>query len=159
MIKRSAGLLLFKRVAGELLFLLVHPGGPFWRNKDLGAWSIPKGEFDESEEPLAAARREVEEEIGLKTSGPFIPLGELKQPSKKVVHAWAHECEFELSKLKSNAFEMEWPPKSGKTATFPEVDRAGWFTAAEAREKILPGQSEFIARLVKALASTNTSKT
>jgi predicted NUDIX family NTP pyrophosphohydrolase len=151
MTKRSAGLLLFRRVGRGVEVLLVHPGGPFWKNKDKGAWSIPKGEYDDSEEPLAAAVREVEEEIGLKVKGDFIRLGNLMQPSRKVVHAWAHECDFDVGALKSNVFEMEWPPKSGKTAKFPEVDRAGWFSPDVAREKILPGQVAFIDRLLAAI--------
>jgi predicted NUDIX family NTP pyrophosphohydrolase len=154
MTKQSAGLLLFKRKAGELSVLLVHPGGPFWRNKDIGAWSIPKGEFEDREEPLSAAVREVEEEIGLKIDGDFISLGQIQQPSRKIVHAWGHECDFDPSKLKSNVFEIEWPPKSGKTAKFPEVDRAGWFTIEQARDKILKGQAPFLDRLVTALEAS-----
>jgi predicted NUDIX family NTP pyrophosphohydrolase len=151
MTKRSAGLLLFRRMGRGVEVLLVHPGGPFWKNKDKGAWSIPKGEYDDSEEPLAAAVREVEEEIGVKVKGDFLPLGNLTQPSRKIVHAWAHECDFDVNGLKSNLFEMEWPPKSGKTAKFAEVDRAEWFSPDEAREKILPGQASFIDRLLAAI--------
>ena len=131
--------------------LLVHPGGPFWARKDLGAWSIPKGEYAGSEDPLAVAVREFEEETGLRPEGEFRPLGELTQPGRKVVTAWAVEGDFDPRTLTSNTFELEWPPRSGRKATFPEVDRAEWFSPALAREKILKGQGEFIARLLQAI--------
>ena len=131
--------------------LLVHPGGPFWAKKDLGAWSIPKGEYAEGEAPLAVAVRELEEETGARPLGEFLPLGELVQPGRKIVAAWALEGDFDVDALKSNTFELEWPPKTGRKQSFPEVDRAAWFSVAEARRKILPGQSGFIDRLLAAL--------
>jgi predicted NUDIX family NTP pyrophosphohydrolase len=146
--KRSAGILMYKRAGGEPLLLLVHPGGPFWARKDLGAWSIPKGEYDAGEEPLAVAKREFAEELGAEPSGGFRELGELTQPSRKVITAWAVEGDFDPKNLKSNTFELEWPPRSGRRQSFPEVDRADWFGVAEARRKILPGQVEFIDRLL-----------
>jgi predicted NUDIX family NTP pyrophosphohydrolase len=146
--KRSAGILMYKKSGQELFLLLVHPGGPFWAKKDLGAWSIPKGEYAEGEEPLAAAKREFCEELGAEPSGDFWELGALVQPSRKEVIAWAVEGDFPVAELKSNTFELEWPPKSGQKKQFPEVDRAEWFIPADARRKILPGQVEFIDRLV-----------
>jgi predicted NUDIX family NTP pyrophosphohydrolase len=150
--KRSAGILLFRGRGPALRLLLVHPGGPFWAKKDLGAWSIPKGESEEGEDALAVARREFEEELGSRApAGEVIDLGELVQPSRKVVTAFAIEGDFDASRLASNLFEMEWPPKSGRVQSFPEVDRAQWFTVEEAREKILPGQRPFIDRLLERL--------
>ena len=150
--KRSAGVLLFRGRGAQLRLLLVHPGGPFWAKKDLGAWSIPKGEYQEGEDPFAVARREFEEELGeAAPAGDAIELGELVQPSRKVITAFALEGEFDPSGLKSNRFEMEWPPKSGLLQSFPEVDRAQWFTLDVAREKILPGQRPFIDRLLERL--------
>jgi predicted NUDIX family NTP pyrophosphohydrolase len=151
--KRSAGILMYRRTGPELEVLLVHPGGPFWAKKDLGAWSIPKGEFEEREEPLAAAEREFCEELGVEPGvafpdGAFLDLGVLVQPSRKEIIAWAVEGDFPVAALKSNTFEMEWPPRSGKKKRFPEVDRAEWFDLAEARRKILRGQVEFIERLL-----------
>jgi predicted NUDIX family NTP pyrophosphohydrolase len=146
--KRSAGILMYRRAGAALQVLLVHPGGPFWTRKDLGAWSIPKGEFEEGEEPLAAAKREFGEELGTKPDGGFVALGTVVQPSRKEVIAWAVEGDFAVAELKSNTFEMEWPPKSGTKRQFPEVDRAEWFGLTDARKKILPGQVEFIERLV-----------
>jgi predicted NUDIX family NTP pyrophosphohydrolase len=151
--KRSAGILMYRRPGAGVELLLVHPGGPFWARKDLGAWSIPKGEYSESEDALAVAKRELEEETGARPRGDFLPLGELVQPGRKIVTAWAIEGDFDPSALKSNLFEMEWPPKSGRRQSFPEVDRAQWFSPADARRKILAGQSEFIARLLDALGS------
>jgi predicted NUDIX family NTP pyrophosphohydrolase len=148
--KRSAGLLMYKR-APELLLLLVHPGGPFWAKKDLGAWSIPKGEYGEGEDPLAVAKREFCEELGAEPRGELWELGELTQPSRKVITAWALEGDFDPRGLKSNTFELEWPPRSGRRQSFPEVDRAEWFVLGEARRKILPGQSAFIDRLLTRL--------
>ena len=144
---------MYRRSGPDLEVLLVHPGGPFWAKKDLGAWSIPKGEFDEGEEPLAAAEREFCEELGVEPGvafrdGAFLDLGVLVQPSRKEVIAWAVEGDFLVAALKSNTFEMEWPPRSGKKKRFPEVDRAEWFDMAEARRKILRGQVEFIERLL-----------
>ncbi|MGE5260707.1 MAG: NUDIX domain-containing protein [Actinomycetota bacterium] len=149
--KLSAGILLYRGQGPSLEVLLVHPGGPFWAKKDLGAWSIPKGEYEEGEDPLAVARREFEEELGAPPpSGDFISLGELRQPSRKIITAFALEGDFDAA-LKSNQFEMEWPPKSGTMQSFPEVDRAEWFTPDEARKKILPGQAPLIDRLLEHL--------
>jgi predicted NUDIX family NTP pyrophosphohydrolase len=149
--KRSAGILMYKRSGAELLLLLVHPGGPFWARKDLGAWSIPKGEYEEGEEALAAAKREFCEELGAEPRGDFLELGEIVQPSRKLISAWAVEGDFDPRQLKSNTFELEWPPKSGRRQHFPEVDRAEWFALAEARRKILPGQTGFMDRLIARL--------
>jgi predicted NUDIX family NTP pyrophosphohydrolase len=151
--KRSAGILMYRRRGPDLEVLLVHPGGPFWMKKDVGAWSIPKGEFAEGEEPLAAARREFCEELGSEphgafASGAFLELGMLVQPSRKEVVAWAVEGDFPIAELKSNTFEIEWPPKSGRKKRFPEVDRAEWLSPDDARRKILPGQVGFIERLL-----------
>jgi predicted NUDIX family NTP pyrophosphohydrolase len=144
---KSAGLLLFRETAG-LEVLLVHPGGPFWAKKDDGAWSIPKGEFAEGEEPLHAAKREFEEETGIPAVGDFIALEPLKQPSGKLVFAWAVRADFDPSRLKSNTFSLEWPPKSGRQQEFPEVDRAEWFNVEAARRKILKGQAPFLDQLL-----------
>jgi predicted NUDIX family NTP pyrophosphohydrolase len=146
--KRSAGILMYRRGEDGLEVLLVHPGGPFWAKKDLGAWSIPKGEYSEAEDPLAVAVREFQEETGLRPHGDFRPLGELVQPGRKIVTAWAVAGDFDIATLKSNTFEMEWPPKSGRKSSFPEVDRAAWFSLDQAGKKILPGQKEFLARLM-----------
>jgi predicted NUDIX family NTP pyrophosphohydrolase len=152
--KQSAGLLLFRRHGGSLEVLLVHPGGPFWARKDEGAWSIPKGEIDEHEDALAAARREVEEEIGARPSGPFIALPPVHQTGGKIVHVWAVESDFDPSALQSNSFEMEWPPKSGKRRSFPEVDRAEWMTPESAGRKILPSQAITLRHLEERLTET-----
>jgi predicted NUDIX family NTP pyrophosphohydrolase len=146
--KHSAGILLYRRRPRGLELLLVHPGGPFWAKKDAGAWSIPKGEYAQGEDPLAAARREFEEETGMRVAGDFVPLGELVSPGRKIVTAFALEGDFDPATLRSNAFELEWPPKSGRMQSFPEIDRAQWFPPDEARDKILAGQSEFIGRLI-----------
>ena len=148
MSKKSAGLLLFRETAAGLEVLLVHPGGPFWAKKDDGSWSIPKGEFEDGEEPLAAARREFEEEMGVPATGEFMPLKPLKQPSGKLVFAWAVRSDFDPSRLKSNMFSMEWPPKSGRQREFPEVDKAAWFDVETARRKILKGQAPFLDQLL-----------
>jgi predicted NUDIX family NTP pyrophosphohydrolase len=139
--KQSAGLLLFRRREGSVEVLLVHPGGPLWVRKDDGAWSIPKGEIHENEDGLAAARREVEEETGARPSGTFIALSPVRQPGGKIVHVWAIESDFDPASLKSNLFDMEWPPRSGTRRSFPEVDRAAWFDLKTAARKILPGQA------------------
>jgi predicted NUDIX family NTP pyrophosphohydrolase len=149
MAKKSAGILLYRQMK-EWEFFLVHPGGPFFRNKDLGSWSIPKGEF-EDELPLEAAIREFEEETGKKLKGRFIPLTAIKQKSGKWVHAWAIEDDLELSELKSNTFSIEWPPRSGKYSEFPEIDKAGWFTIEFAKKKILPAQCPLIEELYNRL--------
>jgi predicted NUDIX family NTP pyrophosphohydrolase len=154
--KRSAGILMFRRGAQGLEVLLVHPGGPFWARKDLGAWSIPKGEYSEGDEPLATAIREFAEETGMRPQGELRPLGEITQPGRKIVTAFALEGDFDPATLKSNTFELEWPPKSGRKASFPEVDRAQWFSLETAREKILPAQREFITRLLERAPSKNS---
>lgn len=142
---------MYRRDGGELRVLLVHPGGPFWAKKDLGAWSIPKGEYGDTEDPLAVARREFTEELGRAPAGDFRALGEVTQAGRKIVTAWAVEGELDVHAMTSNTFELEWPPKSGRRRSFPEVDRAEWLTLAEARRKILPGQREFIDRLLASL--------
>ena len=147
--KKSAGLLLYRRPTGALEVLLVHPGGPFWAKKDDGAWSIPKGEFSDNEEPLKAARREFQEEMGSPAPDEVMELKPLRQSGGKTVYAWAAEGEFDPTKLKSNQFSMEWPPKSGRTQEFPEVDRAEWFTLEQAKKKILPGQVGFLEQLTE----------
>ncbi|MGZ3306801.1 MAG: NUDIX domain-containing protein [Asticcacaulis sp.] len=142
----SAGILLFQR-GDDPRVLLVHPGGPFWAKKDLGAWSIPKGEYALPEEAETAARREFAEETGGRLTAALIPMGEARQKSGKVVTAFAAEQPFDVAQLKSNLFEMEWPPRSGRRQSFPEIDRAQWFGLTEARARILPGQLPFIERL------------
>jgi predicted NUDIX family NTP pyrophosphohydrolase len=152
--KRSAGILLFRRIGGEAEFLLVHPGGPFWAKKDAGAWSIPKGQIESEEEPQACAIRELEEELGAAPRldpGQMIELGSIRQRAGKVVEAWAAEEDFDPATLDSNTFSMEWPPRSGSQQEFPEVDRAEWFGLAAAREKILPAQAELLDRLLERL--------
>jgi predicted NUDIX family NTP pyrophosphohydrolase len=150
--KRSAGLLMYRRNGRDFSVLLVHPGGPFWAKKDLGAWSIPKGEYADGEDPLAVARREFEEETGARPQGEFEPLGEIRQAGGKRVSAWAVEGDFDPAHLVSNMFELEWPPRSGRKARFAEVDRAEWFSLDVARKKILPGQRPFIDRLAELIA-------
>ena len=151
MVQRSAGLLMFRRADESAEVLLVHPGGPFWARKDDGAWSIPKGLFEDGEDALAAAQREFEEETGLSPEGAFIELGEFKQPSGKRISAWAFEGAFDLASFKSNLFTMEWPPKSGRLREFPEADRAGWFGPREALIKITKGQRPIIEALFEKL--------
>jgi predicted NUDIX family NTP pyrophosphohydrolase len=150
--KKSAGLLLFRRRGGRIEVLLVHPGGPYWARKDAGAWSIPKGEPEQGEDPLTGAQREVREELGAVVSGTFLPLAPRRQPGGKTVYAWAVEAEFEPSTLSSNTFSIEWPPRSGREQAFPEVDRAEWFSLDDARSKILAGQAGFLDELVLKLA-------
>ena len=150
--KTSAGLLMYRRNGGTLEVLLVHPGGPFWAKKDLGAWSVPKGECDPGEDELQAARREVNEETGLTPDGPFAALQSVKQPSGKLVVAWAVEFDCNPANITSNTFSMEWPPRSGKRAEFPEVDRAAWFRLEEARSRIQPGQRPLLDQLERLLA-------
>jgi predicted NUDIX family NTP pyrophosphohydrolase len=150
--KRSAGILLHRAGAGgpeTREVLLVHPGVPFWAKRDDGAWSIPKGEYADGEEPLAAALREFEEEIGsaLEHVGEPVELGEIRQRNRKLVMAWAAEGDVDASAVRSNTFTMEWPPRSGRTREFPEVDRAGWFDRDTAREKLNPAQAELLVRL------------
>ena len=143
----SAGILLFRFRGGKLEVFLVHPGGPSWRHKDAGVWSIPKGLLEPGDDPLAAAKREFHEETGAAPSGEFLALTPLRQRSGKTVHAWAVEGDIDPAAVVSNLFAMEWPPGSGKTRQFPEVDRGGWFTLDGAREKILPGQRGFLEQL------------
>jgi predicted NUDIX family NTP pyrophosphohydrolase len=138
--KESAGIVLYRYYDSSLEIFLVHPGGPFWKNKDAGAWSIPKGEFDNGEDPLEAAKREFHEETGCSVDGRFIALRPTRQPGGKMVHAWAVEGDCEAESIKSNSFTMEWPPRSGQRKEFLEVDRAGWFSLELARQKILKGQ-------------------
>ena len=133
--------------------LLVHPGGPFWTKKDFGAWSIPKGEYQEDEIPFAAALREFEEETGIAPKGEFIPLGELRQPGGKLVTAWAFEGDCDPAAISSNLFSMEWPKGSGRIQEFPEIDRGEWFTVDEARPKILRGQAGFLDSLIEQLSA------
>ena len=145
--RKSARILLYKIENKILKIFLVHPGGPFWAKKDDGAWSIPKGEFEDGEDPIDAAKREFEEETGIKISGDFIELKPVKQKSGKIVYAWAVEGDIDVSKIKSNEFEIEWPPKSGKMKTFPEIDKAAWFDLGEANKKIIEAQSSLIKEL------------
>ncbi len=149
--RRSAGILLFRRAGGRLEVLLVHPGGPFWRNKDKAAWSIPKGEYPEDEDPLTAAKREVREETGLDLDGAFLALAPRKQSNGKLVHIWALEGDCDPASITSNSFAMEWPPGSGRQQEFPEVDRAAWFDMAVARDKIHKGQVGFLDELARRL--------
>ena len=151
--KTSAGILLYKRNNNVLQAFLVHPGGPFFAKKDSGAWSVPKGEIDEGEDALAAAKREFEEETGCRPEGNFIPLSSVTQKSGKIVHAWAVEGDCDPRTIKSNAFTLEWPPKSGRMREFPEVDKAGWFTLEEAKEKINSAQAAFLEELMNRLAT------
>lgn len=147
--KTSAGVLMFRKSPAGVEVLLVHPGGPYWRNKDEGAWTIPKGEVSAGEEPLAAARRELEEETGLRPEGPFTPLGPVKQKGGKLVLAWICEGDCDRAALRSNTFTMEWPPRSGRMAEFPEVDGADFFGLDAARKKINAGQIPLLDELQK----------
>lgn len=146
--KRSAGIVLYRRSGGKLEVFLVHPGGPFWAKKDSGAWSIPKGEYAEGEDPAVAARREFAEETGCELTGRLQPLTALKQPSGKVISAFAAEGDLDPATIKSNTFALEWPPRSAKIQQFPEVDRGDWFDMATARVKILAGQRPFLDELL-----------
>jgi predicted NUDIX family NTP pyrophosphohydrolase len=152
MARPSAGLLLYRRTRGELEVLLVHPGGPFWRAKDDGAWFLPKGEIEPNEEPLAAARREFREEIGFEPEGPFTPLGETRHKSGKRVSAWAFAGNWDTALLASNTFRMEWPPNSGAQREFPEIDRAEFFAIDAARRKMHAAEAVFLDRLVEHLS-------
>lgn len=149
MSKHSAGLLVYRRTEAGIEVFLVHPGGPFFAKKDLGAWTIPKGELAEGEEPLVAAQREFAEETGFALAGPFLPLGAVRQAGGKVVQAFATvgSADIDPEKIVSNTFQVEWPPRSGRMTNFPEVDRAGWFSLALAAEKINAAQAEFLTRL------------
>ncbi len=155
----SAGILLYRWRGEQLELFLAHPGGPFWKEKDEGVWSIPKGLFDETEVPLAAARREFHEETGRLLDAPdstFIPLGEVKQKGGKIVHAWAVEGDIDADTIKSNTYAIQWP--KGTWRRYPEIDRAGWFTVAEARRKILGGQEPLIDRLLAVLDKAQNGK-
>jgi predicted NUDIX family NTP pyrophosphohydrolase len=147
MAKRSAGLAMFRVRNGVLEILLVHPGGPFWAKKDEGAWFLPKGEVEDGEDELAAARREFQEETSLKPAGPFIELGTVRQKGGKTIAAWAFEGDCDPSTVRSNTFRMEWPPRSGKQREFPEVDRAAFFTLEAARAKMHPVEFDFFVRV------------
>jgi predicted NUDIX family NTP pyrophosphohydrolase len=151
--KESAGILMYRYCASTLEIFLVHPGGPFWKNKDLGAWSIPKGEFDKGEDPLEAAKREFHEETGFTVNGSFIALGPVRQAGGKLVYAWATEGDYKAESIKSNSFTMEWPPRSGRRKEFPEVDRAGWFSIELAKEKIVEGQLMLLDELQRKLTA------
>ncbi|MBI2009469.1 NUDIX domain-containing protein [Candidatus Saccharibacteria bacterium] len=157
--KQSAGILLYKFDEGELKVLIVHPGGPFFVKKDNGNWSIPKGLYEDNEDPFTAAKREYEEEIGMPPpSEPYLELGEIKRKDGKTIHAWAAEGDVNENKVQSNAFEMEWPPKSGKMQEFPEIDKALWFDINTASSKLQPAQVEFLKRLAKQLNVNFTPK-
>jgi predicted NUDIX family NTP pyrophosphohydrolase len=143
---------MYRRAGDALALLLVHPGGPFWARRDDGAWSIPKGEYDDGEDALAVAKREFAEEVGAAVDGEFVDLGEVVQPGRKVVRAFAVQGDVDVSVIQSNTFEIEWPPKSGRRQSFPEVDRAEWFAPDVARRKILAGQRPFVERLLVHLA-------
>jgi predicted NUDIX family NTP pyrophosphohydrolase len=147
--KRSAGIVAYRRRSGGIEVLLAHPGGPFWTRKDDGAWSIPKGLYTETENPLEAAKREFEEEIGVVIDGAFTHLGEFSQPGGKIISAWTVEADLNEADFKSNLFEMEWPPRSGKRRQFPEVDQAQWFDLGSALSKIIRGQRPIIQALAK----------
>jgi predicted NUDIX family NTP pyrophosphohydrolase len=150
--KRSAGILLYRVAGGAPEILLVHPGGPFWARKDAGAWSIPKGEYLDGEDPRTCALREFEEETGTRLApAELIELGSVKQKGGKVVSAWAAEGDLDADSVRSNTFTMEWPPRSGQTAEFPEIDRAAWFAVDAAREKLVSAQTEFLDRLLERL--------
>jgi len=151
--KQSAGILLYKFIDVTIYFFLVHPGGPFWKNKDLESWSIPKGEFTDDEDALVAAQREFLEETGFEIEGDFIKLEPVKLKSGKTVFAWAVEFDIDADSIKSNDFEVEWPPKSGNLQKFPEVDRAEWFQTAEALKKINPAQADFIVQMVSKISA------
>lgn len=148
-LKKSAGILLYKRVNKQLFVMLVHPGGPFWESKDSGHWSIPKGEFNDQENAFDAAQREFEEETGTRLDGDFIELAPVKLKSGKVVYAWALEKDIDAAAIESNTFEIEWPPKSGILKRFPEIDKASWFTVEEALEKINIRMRDFILQLLR----------
>ena len=158
MAKQAAGILLYRQGPRGLEVLLAHPGGPLWARKDLGAWTIPKGQFGDDESALDAAKREFDEEMGSPAAGVFAELGSIKQPSGKVVHAFTAESDFDVTTVKSNLFNLEWPPRSGRIGRFPEVDRAEWFEIDEARKRILIGQEPFLDRLLTLLKSVTAGE-
>ena len=153
--KQSAGILLYRNAGGRIEVFLAHPGGPFWAKKDDGAWSIPKGEFTDGEEPLEAAKREFQEETSFPIEGTFIPLNPVKQPGGKTVYAWAVAGDIDAGAIRSNTFSMEWPKGSSKTKSFPEIDRAGWFVLDLAKVKILKGQLGLLEQLSTKLSQPN----
>lgn len=155
MAKQSAGILLYKLIAGQPYFLLAHPGGPFWKNKDIGSWSIPKGEFLDDESPLEAAVREFEEETSERLSGHFTELQPVKLKSGKIIYGFALEKDIDATALRSNEFQMEWPPKSGIVQSFPEIDKARWFPLDDALKRINPAQADFILQVVSMLTNRN----
>jgi len=155
--KQSAGLLLFRRQP-SLEVLLVHPGGPFWKKKDAGAWSIPKGEYEDQEDPFAAALREFQEEVGPPPAGPFIPLGQVRQSGGKIVTVWAAEGDLDPASIHSNTFKIELPRGSGRMVEFPEIDRAAWFSIENAREKLIPAQTAFLDRLANQLDDPSSNR-
>lgn len=158
MVKKSAGILRYRDTSGYIEVLLVHPGGPFWAKKDEGAWSIPKGKLEDNEDALAAAKREFKEETGsVPITGYVIPLEPLRQPSGKLVYAWAQKGDYDPACLKCNSFSMEWPPKSGRQREFPEIDRACWFSIEAGMKKILKGQAGFLTQLVLVLGTTGAA--
>lgn len=146
--KKSAGILLYKKINKEIFIFLVHPGGPFWKNKDTGSWSIPKGEFTDDESPLDAAKREFAEETGTSLKGVFTELKPVKMKSGKLIYAWSNEGDIDPASVQSNTFEIEWPPKSGTMKSFPEIDKAGWFNVPEALQKINTAQASFIEQII-----------
>jgi predicted NUDIX family NTP pyrophosphohydrolase len=155
MAKKSAGILAYRKTGNECEVFLVHPGGPFWANKDMNAWSVPKGEFEEGEDPLKAAIREFKEETGQDISGEFARMDPVKQTGGKIVYTWAVAAEPDASDIKSNTIEIEWPPRSGKKKEIPEVDKAAWFSLDQARLKILKGQIPILQQLAKKLGITD----
>ncbi len=159
MARVSAGLLPYRRRDGRIEVLLVHPGGPFFARRDLGVWSLAKGEIDPGEDALAAAVREFREETGFAPEGPFRPLGSVRQHAGKIVQAWAFAADYDPAELRSNTFTLEWPPGSGRRTAFPEVDRAAWFDLEEARRRIVPGQRPFLDRLAGLLGEEGTAET
>ena len=153
--KQSAGILLYRNISGRIEVFLVHPGGPYWAKKDYGVWSIPKGEFADSEEPLEAAKREFQEETSFPIEGTFSPLNPVKQPGGKTVYAWAVEGDIDAGAIRSNTFSIEWPIGSARTKSFPEIDRADWFDLEVAKIKILKGQSGLLEQLSRELPKRN----
>ncbi len=155
--KKSAGLLLYRCMENTIEFFLVHPGGPFWKNKDIGAWTIPKGELEDEEDALEAAKREFKEETGTIIDGNFITLTPVKQKAGKLVYAWAIQGNIDSEKITSNTFKIQWPPKSGKWVDLPEVDKAGWFSIEESKQKINPAQIPLIDELLELIKNNNHS--
>ena len=155
----SAGILLYRFRGAMLEVFLVHPGGPYWQKKDAGVWSIPKGELEEGADALATAQREFREETGSEVSGEFVPLPPLKQPSGKLVHAWAVDGDVDATSITSNTFRMEWPPRSGRQQEFPEIDRGAWFPLSAAKEKILSGQRGFLEQLEQQIDAGRRTRT